>query len=329
MEKNVLFAIDGFKLFKEWKAFKEQGLELDIENFIAKLCKALSENSNVHYISPFGFRCAFIGLPEKVTSELRDFLDYLQRAGIMVSTAPLLRGKEKEIDSRLQEWIKNFAKYVAKIVLLSGDGDFARIVKEIKNNCNTETICVYSDIPEKDIHFSQNLKEACSDHIDLCELTEDREIFKKSQLPVQSEASLMSKLLQQNKSSTAVQTESLMDKFKKTASLSAVQPKTNYYLSVTEVCDAMNATKAYKEERCKKKLSWISLGSLQRSLEITGTQVDLDGLEEFLLKHQDIFFVSSYTTINGETFKTVSLLPETEPSTHEFKPRLQQLKLAV
>lgn len=330
-EKIMLVAIDGYKTFKEWKAFKEQGLQLDIEILINKICEVVSSDT-VHYSSPFGFRCAFIGLPEKVNPELREFLDLLQKAGVMVSTAPLLRGKEKEIDPRLQMWLENISANAAKadkVMLVSGDSDFCRVIKEIKNIRNVETICVFAKIREKDIFCSQNLKEACTDFVNLAELTEDKEIFKPAQQPACLGSSLMSRLLEQSKNSSPRQAGGLMKMLKQPSVPFPFQGRKTKLLSIEAVRNAIRDTIVYKEERCRKKLSWISLESLQKTLSLKGYEVESDALEKYLLRHQEVFFVSSYTTGAGETFKTVSLYENLEQSVVNFKSRLQQFEPAV
>ena len=260
----------------------------------------------------FCFRTAFIGLPKTIEDPiLKEFLSKLQENNIIISSAPLEAGKEKGMDSRLQEYCTNMVTQVEKIILISGDGDFANFIKELKLNYNKDTILVSTELPEHNLHLSKKLIAACSDYIDLSKLTANTSIF----TPVKNVSRLQNTIIQTSEAKAKKQKTPLITQMQNQQTSGrktyvvvkkAVFPK----LSTEVITKAINYTIAYKERRCSKRPSWISPDSLQKSLSLQGFNLSQIEIYRQLLLHKENFFVSTYRTAKNETLTTVSVIKQ-------------------
>lgn len=327
-EKKSLLIIDGFRAFKTYQIFKQEGYNFNIEALISKIHRVIYNMTGEFYVNKIGFKAAFIGLPEKINPEMQEFLNILQEAGIMVSTTPIVHRKEKEVDSREQEYIKNMASQTDLILWMTADGDFVNTVKDMKNNYNLDTILICAELPEKDLKCSARLKEACREVIYLNKLTNDRTIF-----PMQNEKNsnscLMNEMLKSSGSDISQNNESMMNSLEKMTSnrkkivvhlpTSKICPKP--FLEI--VCQAIKDTIRYKESKVHKKISWISLESLLTNLAAQGIITDEKRMKFFLKAHKDVFYVSNYITITNEVLTTISLIPKNEVRTHSSEYNTQ------
>lgn len=311
-ETNTLVLLDGWRSFLIYKTFKAMGFELNFAGLIQTILTALATNLQTHFVNKLGFRTAFIGLPKTIEDPiLKEFLSKLQENNIIISSAPLEAGKEKGMDSRLQEYCTNMVTQVEKIILISGDGDFANFIKELKLNYNKDTILVSTELPEHNLHLSKKLIAACSDYIDLSKLTANSSIF----TPVKNVSRLQNTIIQtseakakQQKTPLITQMQNQQTSGRKTYVVvkKAVFPK----LSTEVITKAINYTIAYKERRCSKRPSWISLDSLQKSLSLQGFNLSQIEIYRQLLLHKENFFVSTYRTAKNETLTTVSVIKQ-------------------
>ena len=215
------------------------------------------------------------------------------------------------MDSRLQEYCTKMVTQVEKIILISGDGDFANFIKELKLNYNKDTILVSTELPEYNLHLSKKLIDACSDYIDLSKLTANTSIF----TPVKNVSRLQNTIIQtseakakQQKTPLITQMQNQQTSGRKTYVVvkKAVFPK----LSTEVITKAINYTIAYKERRCSKRPFWISLDSLQKSLSLQGFNLSQIEIYRQLLLHKENFFVSTYRTAKNETLTTVSVIKQ-------------------
>ena len=304
-ETNTLVLLDGWRSFLIYKTFKAMGFELNFAGLIQTILTALATNLQTHFVNKLGFRTAFIGLPKTIEDPiLKEFLSKLQENNIIISSAPLEAGKEKGMDSRLQEYCTNMVTQVEKIILISGDGDFANFIKELKLNYNKDTILVSTELPEYNLHLSKKLIAACSDYIDLSKLTANTSIF----TPVKIVSRLQNTIIQTSEAKAKQQKTPLITQMQnqQTSGKKAVFPK----LSTEVITKAINYTIAYKERRCSKRPSWISLDSLQKSLSLQGFNLSQIEIYRQLLLHKENFFVSTYRTAKNETLTTVSLIKQ-------------------
>ena len=311
-ETNTLVLLDGWRTFLIYKTFKAMGFELNFAGLIQTILTALATNLQTHFMNKLGFRTAFIGLPKTIEDPmLREFLTKLQESNIIVSSAPLEAGKEKGMDSRLQEYCTNMVTQVEKIILISGDGDFANFIKELKLNYNKDTILVSTELPEYNLHLSKKLIAACSDYIDLSKLTANTSIF----TPVKNVSRLQNTIIRASEAKAKQQKVPLiihMQGQQSSAKKACVGVKESAYptLSTETLTKAINFTIAYKEKRCSKRPSWISLDSLQKGLSILGFNLSKEELYKQLILHKEQFFVSSYKTVKNETLTTVSVIQQ-------------------
>ncbi len=312
-EADTLVLLDGWRSFLIYKNFKAMGYELNFTGLIQTILTALAKNLHIHFVNKLGFRTAFIGLPKTIEDPmLREFLTKLQESNIIVSSAPLEAGKEKGMDSRLQEYCTNMVTHVTKIILMSGDGDFANFIKELKLNYNKDTILVSTELPEYNLHLSKKLIAACSDYIDLSKLTANTSIF----TPVKDTSRLQNTILQTKDEEKAIQQKVPlmihMQCQQSSAKKACVGVKESAYptLSTETLTKAINFTISYKEKRCSKRPSWISLDSLQKGLSILGFNLSKEELYKQLILHKEHFFVSSYKTLKNETLTTVSVIQQ-------------------
>lgn len=311
-EANTLVLLDGWRSYLLYKTFKAMGYELNFAGLIQTILTALATNLQTHFVNKLGFRTAFIGLPKTIADPiLKEFLNKLQENNIIISSAPLEAGKEKGMDSRLQEYCTNMVTQVEKIILISGDGDFANFIKELKLNYNKDTILVSTELPEYNLHLSKKLIAACSDYIDLSKLTANTSIF----TPVKNVSRLQNTIIQtseakakQHKTPLITQMQNQQTSVRKTY---VVVKKAGFpKLSTEVITKAINYTIAYKERRCSKRPSWISLDSLQKSLSLQGFNLSQIEIYRQLLLHKENFFVSTYRTAKNETLTTVSLIKQ-------------------
>lgn len=310
-EANTLVVFDGWRTFLIYKAFKDQGKELNFNGLIRTVLTALSHNSDKHYVNKLGFRAAFIGLPKTIEPELREFLNKLQDNDIIISSTALVGGREKEQDSRLQEFCTNLAKQVDKIILMSGDGDFAHFIRELKMNYNKDTILISTELPEHNLHLSRKLLQVCSDYIDLSKLTDNTSIF----TPVKKDPSLQQTILQTTRAKTGEQSKTPLINLMQRQPL----PQKKYFTVVKKIhvpdptvetlTQAIKDSIAYKENHSGVKPSWISLESLKKTLSTKGLYINSGELYRLLRSHKDRFYVSTYQT-RTELLTTVSIIQQ-------------------
>ena len=311
-ETNTLVLLDGWRSFLIYKTFKAMGFELNFAGLIQTILTALATNLQTHFVNKLGFRTAFIGLPKTIEDPiLKEFLSKLQENNIIISSAPLEAGKEKGMDSRLQEYCTNMVTQVEKIILISGDGDFANFIKELKLNYNKDTILVSTELPEYNLHLSKKLIAACSDYIDLSKLTANTSIF----TPVKNLSRLQNTIIQTSEAKAKQQKTPLITQMQNqqtsVGKTYVVVKKAGFpKLSPEVITKAINYTIAYKERRCSKIPSWISLASLQKSLSLQGFNLSQTEIYRQLLLHKENFFVSTYRTAKNETLTTVSLIKQ-------------------
>ena len=311
-ETNTLVLLDGWRSFLIYKTFKAMGFELNFAGLIQTILTALTTNLQTHFVNKLGFRTAFIGLPKTIEDPiLKEFLSKLQENNIIISSAPLEAGKEKGMDSRLQEYCTNMVTQVEKIILISGDGDFANFIKELKLNYNKDTILVSTELPEYNLHLSKKLIAACSDYIDLSKLTANTSIF----TPLKNVSRLQNTIIQTSEAKAKQQKTPLISQMQNqqtsVGKTYVVVKKAGFpKLSPEVITKAINYTIAYKERRCSKRPSWISLDSLQKSLSLQGFNLSQIEIYRQLLLHKENFFVSSYRTAKNETLTTVSVIKQ-------------------
>lgn len=299
---KVAFVIDGYFGFTFYKHIKSTyGKVINFDNLVNSSCKALGKLLDEKCISPANLRHYYMGtdLERKDASRIEyEIALSLSRFG--ARGRPLRCGKEKCIDTMLFSDIKEEATAGAfdYLILLAGDLDHITLVQDLKA-MGVKTILLCGEIVSngvKTTSYSEELRRACFDSVNLMELLENQYIFQSAE----KESSSMTKFMKSKPSNHNVQQplrQSMHQPVRNTvrhpARRSVVTVHTRKTL-LQNVIDAVNQTFALKQEQLGKRVPFVYQTKVLDQLNQNGIRLPMP-LNQYLDSYPTVFRTGAYS----------------------------------
>lgn len=299
---KVAFVIDGYFGFTFYKHIKSTyGKVINFDNLVNISCEALGNILEEKCISPANLRHYYMGtdLERKDASRIEyEIALSLSRFG--ARGRPLRCGKEKCIDTMLFSDIKEEATAGAfdYLILLAGDLDHITLVQDLKA-MGVKTILLYGEIVNngvKTTSYSEELRRACFDSVNLMELLENQYIFQSAE----KESSSMTKFMKSKPSNHNVQQplrQSMHQPVRNTvrhpARRSVVTVHTRKTL-LQNVIDAVNQTFALKQEQLGKRVPFVYQTKVLDQLNQNGIRLPMP-LNQYLDSYPTVFRTGAYS----------------------------------
>ena len=299
---KVAFVIDGYFGFTFYKHIKSTyGKVINFDNLVNISCEALGNILEEKCISPANLRHYYMGtdLERKDASRIEyEIALSLSRFG--ARGRPLRCGKEKCIDTMLFSDIKEEATAGAfdYLILLAGDLDHITLVQDLKA-MGVKTILLYGEIVSngvKTTSYSEELRRACFDSVNLMELLENQYIFQSAE----KESSSMTKFMKSKPSNHNVQ-QPLRQSMHQPVRNTVRHPTRRSVVTVhtrktllQNVIDAVNQAFALKQEQLGKRVPFVYQTKVLDQLNQNGIRLPMP-LNQYLDSYPTVFRTGAYS----------------------------------
>lgn len=299
---KVAFVIDGYFGFTFYKHIKSTyGKVINFDNLVNSSCKALGKLLDEKCISPANLRQYYMGTDlERKDPNRIEYERALSISRFGARGRPLKCGKEKCIDTMLFSDIKEEATAGAfdYLILLAGDLDHITLVQDLKA-IGVKTILIYGEIVGncvKTTGYSEELRRACFNSVNLMDLLDDQEIFQKTKY----QSSSMTKIMKAKSEKRGIQqpaSQSVVHSERNTVCrpayklVATVHPKKSL---LQNVIDAVNQTFALKQAQLGKRVPFVYQDNVMALLKQNGIKLPLP-LNLYLNSYPTVFRTGAYS----------------------------------